>query len=94
MGCKLNTPHFILLVLENDYNYSRLGLTVSRRIGNAVNRNRVKRQLRNFFRLSKDHFSQAIDLSVIAKPGAAALSMSTTCLEIRNALAAKGHFNG
>lgn len=93
MGCKLNTPHFILLVTENEFSYSRLGLTVSRKVGNAVVRNRLKRQLREFFRLSSRRFHQSIDLSVIAKSGAAALTMSTISREITNALASKGHFN-
>ena len=94
MGCKLHTPHFILLVAENSLSSSRLGLTVSRKIGNAVKRNQVKRQVREFFRRKKNHFSYKVDFSVIAKRGAASLSISDIHAELQSALEAKGHFNG
>lgn len=94
VGCKLHTPHFILLLAENSIDGSRLGLTVSRKVGNAVERNRVKRQLREFFRHRKDSFSVAVDFSVVAKRGAATLSISETHAEIRQALEVKGHLCG
>ena len=47
--------------------FSRLGLTVSRKVGNAVCRNRVKRLLREYFRQNNRFFAQPLDLSVIAK---------------------------
>lgn len=52
----------------------RLGLTVSRRVGNAVQRNRVKRAVREWFRLWRWELEESIDLVVIARPGAARLS--------------------
>lgn len=45
----------------------RIGLTVSRKIGNAVVRNRVKRLLREIFRQNRDRFNQPLDLVVNAK---------------------------
>jgi len=56
-----------------DQNWSRLGVTVSRKVGNAVCRNRIKRWIREYFRSSRHRLARAIDLSVIAKPGAAHL---------------------
>lgn len=50
---------------------SRLGLTVSRRVGNAVVRNRVKRALRETFRLVWDDLLPGYDLVVIARQSAA-----------------------
>jgi len=94
MGCKLHTPHFILLLAKNSDAYSRLGLTVSRKVGNAVMRNRVKRQVREFFRFQKDKFSPTVDLSVVAKRGAASLSLAETHNELQQALEFKGHLNG
>lgn len=94
MGCKLHTPHFILLLAENSIASSRLGLTVSRKVGNAVMRNRVKRYLREFFRHELKKFSSTVDFSVIAKRGSAALSQSEIYVELQSALEAKGHFNG
>jgi ribonuclease P protein component len=47
---------------------------VSRRVGNAVKRNRVKRCVREWFRRARGGWRQDVDLVVIARPGAAELS--------------------
>ncbi len=49
---------------------SRLGIIASRKAGSAVQRNRLKRYLREAFRLSKQNFKGAVDLVVILKPAA------------------------
>ncbi len=52
----------------------RLGLTVSRRVGNAVVRNRVKRRVREWFREARtSELRDGIDLVVIARQAAATL---------------------
>ena len=53
--------------------YARLGVTVSRRVGGAVIRNRVKRRLREWFRTSPVRTAGNVDLVVIARPSAASL---------------------
>jgi len=45
----------------------RLGLTVSRKVGPAVRRNRVRRVLREFFRLHQDEIQRSIDIVVVPK---------------------------
>ncbi len=70
MGCKKNTPHFLLLLSNSTGSQSRLGVTVSRKIGNAVVRNRVKRIIREYFRCNRFRFHSPVDLSIIAKRGA------------------------
>lgn len=50
--------------LPNERDHPRLGLIVSRRVGNAVVRNRVKRQLREAFRLSQHDLPAGYDLVV------------------------------
>jgi ribonuclease P protein component len=52
---------------------ARLGLVVSRKVGGAVQRNRVKRRCRECFRTWPDLLPPGVDLVVIARPGAEAL---------------------
>lgn len=57
-----------VLALPNGLTHHRLGLTVSRRVGNAVKRHRIKRLLREAFRLSQAKWPGRYDLVVIVYP--------------------------
>ncbi|HZE21148.1 MAG TPA: ribonuclease P protein component [Desulfobaccales bacterium] len=71
-GRRLHTRHFGLVLAPRAAASPRLGLVVTRRLGKAVKRNRVKRLLREFFRRHKTELP-AVDLVIMAKKGAAAL---------------------
>ena len=58
----------LVYALPNDAGTHRLGLTVSRRVGNAVKRNRVKRLLREVFRLNQHHWPGAYDWIIVVRP--------------------------
>lgn len=62
--------------------FARLGVTVSRRVGGAVVRNRVKRRLREWFRTSPVRAAGPLDLVVIARPPAATLAGEALCREL------------
>ena len=67
-GVRTQTRDFVLLVKKNNLNRSRLGVTVGKKVGKAVIRNRTKRLVREFFRLHRHEFPEPIDMAVIAKP--------------------------
>ena len=75
-GVRFQSPHFVLYAgsLDHDPDRSRLGITVSRRIGNAVVRNRVKRRVREIFRKAlRAQMPVGTSIVVIARKGAGAL---------------------
>ncbi|MCE9589371.1 MAG: ribonuclease P protein component [Planctomycetes bacterium] len=56
----------------NGLAHMRLGLSVSRRVGTAVARNRVKRMLREVFRLNQHDWPRGYDIVVVVRPHEAA----------------------
>ena len=68
-GDRIESDYFVILYCRNDLGKLRLGVTVSKRVGGAVIRNRVKRLVREHFRLHKALFNESYDVNVIAKGG-------------------------
>jgi ribonuclease P protein component len=66
-GIRLEGAFFLLVAMENGRGYSRLGLAASRRVGGAVTRNRVRRLLRETFRLNRSAEARGFDLVLVPR---------------------------
>ena len=67
--CSSADRQIVVFGHSNGLDHPRLGLSVSRRVGGAVLRNRWKRLIREAFRLSRDRLPVGIDLIVLPRPG-------------------------
>jgi ribonuclease P protein component len=68
-GQRIHSEKFVLFGLMNQKGHARLGITVSRKIGCAHIRNRIKRLFREIFRRSSVEIPGNLDLVVNAKRG-------------------------
>jgi len=74
-GRRLRGDGFALIFLANALAHNRLGISVHRKAGNAVRRNRIKRLIREVFRLHRDLFPPAADVVLAVRPGFAINSL-------------------
>ena len=65
------SPYLAMYCRKNRLGYNRLGLTIGTKVGHAVVRNRVRRRIRESYRIHEDRFRQGYDLVVVARVRAA-----------------------
>jgi ribonuclease P protein component len=84
-GRRIHTPHFLIVVQPNALQNTRLGITVTKKVGNAVQRNRIKRVVREVFRRNRQLFPISHDLVFIAKRGASDIDYGSLLSELQRA---------
>ncbi len=84
----MNTPHFVLVLAPGPARdgSARLGITASRRIGGAVQRNRAKRLIRAAFGVTRSLWLPGVDLVVIVKKPLGGLKLAEVIREWEDAL--------
>jgi ribonuclease P protein component len=82
-------PSFVVLASPRDdgAGETRLGIVASKKVGNAVQRNRAKRLVREVFRRHRAALPPGLDLVVIARPRAAELTLAAADAELARAFA-------
>lgn len=80
------TAHFKVVRGRGPAGPARLGLVVSRKVGGAVARNRVKRLVREWFRRARPTLPPGLDVVVIARGGATRLGLADVDRELGGAV--------
>lgn len=69
-GKSYANKYLVMYVLDNQKNKNRLGISVSKKVGNSVVRHRLTRLVRESYRLNESMFKQGLDIVVIARVSA------------------------
>ena len=65
--------YLIMYVLKNSLDRNRIGISVSKKVGNSIVRHRIKRLVKESYRLHENMFNSGLDIVVIARVGADAI---------------------
>ena len=81
-GKSYANKYLVMYVKENGLDKNRIGISVSKKVGNSVVRHRVTRLLRESYRLHESIFNSGLDIVIVARPGAATVGYN----EVESAL--------
>jgi ribonuclease P protein component len=84
LGRRVQNNDFIAYFLPAQRDRSRLGVTVTKKVGQAVERNRIKRRVRECFRLNRHCLSGKWDINIIAKRQSAGITSEKACRSLQN----------
>lgn len=70
-GKSYANKYLVMYIKENGLGKNRLGISVSKKVGNSVVRHRVTRLVRESYRLHENIFNSGLDMVIVARPGVA-----------------------
>jgi ribonuclease P protein component len=83
-GRRIEGKNLIIFISKNDYNFNRFGIIVKKETGKAVVRNKIKRWLREAFRLINKKLSSGYDIIVLAKNNIRKSDYFEICHDLEN----------
>ena len=81
-GKSYANKYLVMYVKENGLEINRVGISVSKKVGNSVVRHRVTRLVRESYRLHESIFNSGLDIVIVARPSAATVGYN----EVESAL--------
>ena len=72
-GKSYANKYLVMYILENQTDQNRLGISVSKKVGNSIVRHRLTRLIRESYRLNEEMFNSGLDIVVIARNAAAGI---------------------
>lgn len=89
-GKSFSNNLLVLYVYRNRKNFNRLGISVSKKVGKSVIRNRIKRLIKESFRLNCDNFKTGYDLVFIARNASNNKDYSNISNSVKNLIKKSG----
>ena len=89
-GKSYANKYFVMYVLKNNTEENRIGISVSKKVGNSVIRHHINRLVREAYRLQEDMFNSGLDIVVIARSTARDISYR----EVESAIMHLGRLQG
>ncbi len=89
-GKSFSNKYLVMYVLENGSDKNRVGISVSKKVGNSVIRHHLKRLVRENYRLHEEMFNNGLDIVVIARVNA----KNADFFDIKKALLHLGNLHG
>ena len=81
-GKSYANKYLVMYMLENNIGRNRIGISVSKKVGNSVVRHRVTRLIRESYRLHENIFNSGLDIVIVARKSASTVKY----IEIESAL--------
>ena len=77
-GTSFANRYLVMYVMDNGLEINRVGISVSKKVGNSVVRHRVKRLIKEAYRLQEERFHRGLDVVIIARVSAKDISYGKT----------------